>query len=81
MKPLSKGDPCFVRLHTGEVVEAIYCEPHWIYAVRVKKQHIVFITINGNNFPRFAGKYSPNIIGRVRFVGPSCDIEPVGVKA
>lgn len=27
MKPLSKGDTCRVRLHTGEVVEAVYDEP------------------------------------------------------
>lgn len=27
MKPLSKGDACRVRLHTGEVVEAVYDEP------------------------------------------------------
>lgn len=38
MKPLSKGDPCRVRLHTGKIVSARYQSPvgqfmqksHWV---------------------------------------------------
>lgn len=38
---LEKGDPCFVRLHSGEVVEAVYDERpptrrkwHWVRVAR-----------------------------------------------
>lgn len=41
MKPLSEGDTCRVRLHTGEVVEAFYVCEDFSGDVRVKKSHVV----------------------------------------
>jgi len=69
MKPLSKGDPCRVRLQSGEVVDAVYDEPMSSYIC--KKHHHVEI----NNLPMVAGKY-----GRCRFVGPACVLAPVEVS-
>lgn len=87
MKPLSKGDTCRVRLYTGEVVEAVYDKPHYQFCsltereLRVKKSHLVYVLINGARIKCSAGKYSPSRKNwRVRFVGPSCDLVPVGVS-
>lgn len=68
MKPLSKGDTVKVRLFTGEVVEAVYDDP--MESMVCEKHH--FVEINGRSM--VAGKY-----GNCRFVGPSCDLLPVGV--
>jgi hypothetical protein len=71
MKPLKQGDPCRVRLHTGEVVDAIYDEPYGVFP----KDH--FVEIKGHLFvatstPHIGDDYCP--CDRVRFVGPSCDL-------
>lgn len=73
MTPLKKGDPCRVRLHTGEVVEAVYDHDlgdkdhavliNGIFAVAFR---LAAITPGSNNF--FAS---------VRFVGPNCDIQEI----
>lgn len=78
MKPLSKGDPCRVRLHTGEVVEAEYQsrDPNR------KKAHFVLMR---DGSLALAWKYNP-IDGdefsyeAVRFVGNPCVLVPVGVS-
>lgn len=80
---LEKGAKVKVRLHTGEVVEAAYLEPHYASKVRVKKSHLV--EIEGGQICT-AGKFSPYhplnpfMNDRVRFVGPSCVLVPVGVS-
>lgn len=72
MKPLSKGDTCKVRLHTGEVVDAVYDR-----ACVTEKHHSVFVNgqfLIAGSIKRFA---------HCRFVGPACDlvdIVPVGVS-
>lgn len=70
MKPLSKGDTCRVRLHTGEVVEAVYdCACTYI-----KKHHWVIV----GGLSKVAG-YNATITS-CRFVGTACDLVPVGVS-
>lgn len=72
MKPLSKGDPCRVRLHTGEVVEAVYDEP----IVTGDKKHFVKYK---NDFLVAVKKTKRP--GHCRFVGNPCDLVPLGVSA
>lgn len=82
MKPLSKGDTCRVRLHTGEVVEAVYDSPrvswycegcHWVRA-----KGALFIALN-KELIQSRGKLGL-LSDECRFVGPSCDLVPVGVS-
>jgi hypothetical protein len=67
MKPLSKGDPCRVRLHTGEVVEAEYFD-----SSEIEKHHIV--KVRNRHWLRI-GSYNGS-----RFIGPPCVILPVGAS-
>lgn len=69
MKPLSKGDTVKVRLHTGEVVEAVYDGP--MDSMFCEKHHFVEI----NDCAMVAGKH-----GGCRFVGNPCVLVPVGVS-
>lgn len=79
MTPLKKGDPCRVRLHTGEVVEAVYDEADR----HAEKCHWVCL---GNEVLAVALGKPPEAGSRtsfplVRFVGNPCDhILPVGVS-
>ena len=78
---IRRGDTVKVRLHTGEVVEAVYLEPHYASTVRVKKSHLV--EIEGGQICT-AGRFSPYeplnpfIHDRVRFVGNPCVLVPIG---
>lgn len=73
MKPLSKGDACRVRLHTGEVVEAVYDEPTF-----PEKDH--YVNYRGIAL-RATKKPSTGVfVNSCRFVAASCDLVPVGVK-
>lgn len=78
MKPLSKGDPCRVRLHTGEVVDAVYeCESE-----AGGKTHLVRLN-NKYWCDRVMGSICTKDVSIGRFVGPACDhvdIVPVGVS-
>lgn len=70
MTPLKRGDKVKVRLHTGEVVEAVYGENYF------KKFH--WLEINGKTV--VAGSMKPcqeteDCYDAVRFVGPPCDLE------
>ena len=67
MKTLKKGDPCRVRLHTGEVVEAVYDEP-----MHLDKHHHAW---NGNILLA-VGEY-----GNCIFVGPACVLAPMEARA
>lgn len=69
---LKKGDPCRVRLHTGEVVDAVYDEPGAIY-----KDHWVHVN---QRLCRATNYLSDEVVPRVRFVGNPCDLVPVGVS-
>lgn len=78
MKKLSKGDPCRVRLHTGEVVEAVYDCPdrfadkaHWVYLNGCK------LALAWGNKPESGGE---NYHQSVRFVGNPCVLLPVVVS-
>lgn len=78
MKPLSKGDTCRVRLHTGEVVEAVYdCQDRF-----ADKAH--WVTRDGWLFALVWEKKpesgDENNWKTARFVGPSCVLVPVGVS-
>ena len=78
MKTLKKGDPCRVRLHTGEVVEAVYGNPRLC-----SKEHWLLI----NNPTRFvhAGRELKREtrfdFEKVRFVANPCDHLPMEVRA
>lgn len=73
MKPLSKGDPCRVRLHNSEVVEAVYDEPS-----AIKRDHWVIVD---DVLCRATDHTSEISLPEcVRFVGPSCVLLPVGVS-
>lgn len=78
MKPLTKGDPCRVRLINGEVVEAVYEEADR----HAKKCHWVCLGSGGLAValgrPPEAG--SSMSLPLVRFVGPACVLVPVGVS-
>lgn len=78
MKPLSKGDPCRVRLHTGEVVEAVYDCPDRF----ADKAH--WVEFGGWNLALVWGlkpaQGGNNSWQTARFVGPSCVLVPVGVS-
>ncbi len=70
MTPLKRGEPVKVRLHTGEVVEAVYGENYF------KKYH--WLEINGVTVVAGSEKPRPETAycyAGVRFVGPSCDLE------
>jgi len=73
MIKLEKGAKVKVRLHTGEVVEAVYDEPHHQDA----KRH--WVDTNECGY-MIAGADKPEEEVRCRFVGPSCDLVPVGVS-
>ena len=66
---IKKGDPCRVRLHTGEVVEAVYDEP----LVTGDKKHFVkckddfLIAVKKTKKSRHC-----------RFVGNPCKLTPIG---
>lgn len=70
---LEKGAKVKVRLHTGEVVEAVYDEPYH----EDEKRHWVDTSEYGF---MIAGRCPPNESIRVRFVGNPCDLVPVGVS-
>lgn len=70
---LEKGAPVRVRLHTGEVVEAVYDEPHHVDA----KRH--WVDTNEYGY-MIAGADNPDGEVRCRFVGNPCDLVPVGVS-
>ena len=70
---LEKGAPVRVRLHTGEVVEAVYDEPS-----AIEKDHWVHVN---DRLCRATNYLSDECVPRVRFVGPSCVPLPVGVSA
>ena len=74
MKPLSKGDPCRVRLYGGEVVEAVYDEPvvlpeYW------QKCHWVTV-----DYRSFFAREKIKQPGECRFVGNPCVLAPVEVS-
>ena len=70
MIKLEKGAPVRVRLHNSEVVEAVYdCACKYI-----EKHHWVIV----GRLSKVAG-YSATITS-CRFVGPACDLVPVGVS-
>lgn len=71
MKPLTKGDPCRVRLHSGEVVEAEY-DSQCTY---VKEHHWVLI----DGFSKVMGDFR-GLFAECRFVGNPCVLVPVGVS-
>lgn len=71
MIKLEKGAKVKVRLHTGEVVEAVYDEPD----VDNKMEHWVYV----NGRPFLAAK-NYKFYGGCRFVGNPCDLVPVGVS-
>lgn len=75
MKPLSKGDTCRVRLHTGEVVEAVYlCESE-----AGNKTHLV--CFDGDRWAeRVMGSLCTKDVSIGRFVGPPCALVSVGVS-
>jgi hypothetical protein len=79
MKPLSKGDPCRVRLHTGEVVEAVYDGQ----AKTLDKCHFLnsgkLIAIGGETL-RFRKRNNSMLPHECVIIGPSCVILPVGVN-
>lgn len=70
MKPLSKGDPVKVRLHTGEVVEAVYDCPSTI-----RKAHK--LRLNGN---LLIAVKKPEYTWECRIIGNPCVLVPVGVS-
>jgi len=72
---LEKGAPVRVRLHTGEVVEAVYeCESEVGH-----KTHLV--RLNGQSWcERVMGSSCTKNISIGRFVGNPCDPVPVGVS-
>lgn len=72
MKPLSKGDTCRVRLHTGEVVEAVYER-----ANRDGFKHF-YLRYKGDQLIAVSHKLKNT--WECRFIGPSCDLVPVGVS-
>lgn len=63
MKPLKQGDPCRVRLSTGEVVQAVYDGE-----MQRAKHH--FVLVSGVSFS--AGKY-----GACMFVGNPCELRSI----
>lgn len=69
---MNKGDKCRVRLHTGEVVEAVYDEPS-----RVEKDH--WVRVNGRAC-RATNYTSDERPLRVRFVGNPCVLLHEGVS-
>lgn len=70
---LKKGDPCRVRLHTGEVVEAVY------YGHCHNKSH--FVIANGKDYcADRRPKKCLITMDDCRFVGPACVLVPVGVS-
>lgn len=71
MKPLSKGDHVKVRVHTGEVVEAVYDCP----CTYVKKHHWVLI----NGFSKVMGSFCGSS-AECQLIGPACDLVPVGMS-
>lgn len=74
MAPLKKGDPCRVRLHTGEVVEAVYDKPSII-----EKDH--FVKVEGKTYRATSWPdITENMITECRFVGNPCLLVPVGVS-
>ena len=78
MIKLEKGAKVRVRLHTGEVVEAVYDEPRLC-----SKEHWLLI----NNPARFvhAGRElkreTRSDFEKVRFVGPACVPVPMEARA
>lgn len=70
MTQLKKGDPCRVRLHTGEVVEAVYdranSEGFKHHYLRYKDDQLIAV--------------SRKLINRweCRFVGNPCALVPIG---
>lgn len=78
MKPLSKGDTCRVRLHTGEVVEAVYdCwarqKDHYAFVNGVR----VLVYHHTKSKPKRAVQWKYEV---VNFVGNPCVLVPVGVS-
>lgn len=81
MKPLSKGDTCRVRLHTGEVVEAVYEAK----AQTLRKCHLV--NVNGGKLIAIGGgtlrsrkRHNSMMDHECVLIGPSCVLVPVGVS-
>lgn len=76
---LKKGDPCRVRLHTGEVVDAVYDEPikdlYCCHHLNVG----TLIAIGGNTL-RSRIKHKSMLDHECVFVGPACVLVPVGVS-
>lgn len=70
---LEKGAPVRVRLHTGEVVEAEYDEP-----AALGKHHLV--EHNGRSLQTVGFSHRLTRHSVCRFVGPACDLVPVGVS-
>lgn len=68
---------CRVRLHTGEVVEAVYDERaatgphHW-----VEHEGELMQTVGLSEHIQRSGEYH----ARCRLIGPSCALLPVGVS-
>lgn len=78
MTPLKKGDPCRVRLHTGEVVEAVYDEPRNDldkYGEICKTKDHWLRSLCGCGLLA-VGK--PELDFECRFVGPACALVPIG---
>ena len=77
MKP-EKGAKVRVRLHTGEVVEAVYDQPR----ATNNKEHWLNIAyphrcVHAARHPEPASDFD---FEKVRFVGNPCDLLPVGVS-
>lgn len=71
MKPLSKGAPVKVRLHTGEVVEAVYKEYDEDWGMH-------YLDLNG--YEIIAPNRETNNDWECRFIGSPCVLVPVGVS-
>ena len=72
MNPLSKGDPCRVRLCSGKVVEAVYDYKNALgYKYHyLRYQGDMLIAVNRKLLHKW----------ECRFVGPSCVLAPVEVS-
>lgn len=77
---MNRGDPCRVRLHTGEVVDAVYDEPRCdldkYCEIYQTKDHWLK-SLNGYGLLA-VGK--PELDFECRFVGNPCVLVPVGVS-
>ena len=69
---MKQGEKVRVRLGTGEVVEAFYCEQH-----RKAKDHWVHAQDRLCMATHYTDSTAP--VTKVRFVGPPCVLVPVGV--